>query len=167
MCLLRHWNFTFQVSLAMSLCDLSVTWLIMSAMKTNWGQSCGSVLLYQVSTCATCQIDAPAFWQEVFSLLLLSTAFIAPFQDIIVLSLPNLSNNWSSLQFLWVLHPNWLKSILPPFLQCSIFMKHSIHLMNVTYTMPISSWLCIPVFEYFGFKMGNPWVGFSHTVPVP
>ena len=34
-----------------------------------------------------------------------------------------------------MLHPDWLKLILPPFLQHSISMKHSIPLMNVTYTM--------------------------------
>ena len=35
-----------------------------------------------------------------------------------------------------MLHPDWLRLILPPFLQRSISVKHSIPLMNVTYTMP-------------------------------
>ena len=103
--------------------------------ETNWGQSCGSVLLYQVSACAMWQIDVPVSWWEVFPSLSLSTAFVTPFQDILVLPLPNLSNTWLSLWYQWMLHPNWLKLILPPFLQRSISMKHSIPLMNVTYTM--------------------------------
>ena len=65
----------------------------------------------------------------------LSTAFVAPFQDILVLSLPNLSDTWSSFWYWWMLHSDWLKLILPPFLQRSISMKHSIPLMNVTYMM--------------------------------
>lgn len=134
-CVCWDTEYSFQVSLTLSLCDLSVTWLIMSAMKliedSPVAQSFFIRLVLVPRGKLMCLLPDRKFSHPCCYLQHLLHPFRTSlsYHSLICLVL------WLSFRYRWMLHPDWLRLILPPFLQHSISVKHSIPLMNVTYMM--------------------------------